>query len=238
MPTSLTSKKQLMEDLTEKKVARVIQALTGVRNYRCRYRDISFGHEIDAQGVVEIRGDSAGRVRLNSDSHSPRVETVIAPDYLVRVDHGSKSGYRIDFTRHPFSDFHRYGWLRVDHPFTLLEHGSIAFRAEISEAPGVLVFQGSLGRGLLPRFALSNEVPSVQVTLDAKYGLMRELLIVSGNTPQRFVFTDYVVNHRLRKDIFRLEPPWEVGDMTELYWNQIQAAQGSQDPPAPFFSWN
>lgn len=227
-----------MEDLTERKVASVIQALAGVRNYRCLYRDISFGQEIDSQGVVEIRGDSNGRVRLNSDSRGPRVETVIAPEYLIRVDHGSKTGYRIDFTRHPFSDFHRYGWLRVDHPFTLLEKGTIGFRAEIEEAPGVLVFQGGLGRGLLPRFALANEVPSVQVTLDAKCGLMRELLIVSGNAPQRFVFTDYVVNRRLRRDTFRLEPQWEVGDMTELYWNQIQTAQGSQEPPAPFFSWN
>jgi hypothetical protein len=227
-----------MDDKTQKRVERVLELLARVKSYRCRYYDISFQSDVDARRIVEIRGDSNGRVRLDTIAGRPKVETLITPEMLVRVDRTARTGYRIDFSRHPFSDFHRYGWLCVNRPFSLFDIGTLSFRTEIAEAPQVLVFQGGLSPELLPKRSPENGAPSAQFKIDSRSGLLRELLIVSGGSPQRFLFTDFVVNKRIREADILLDGGNEVGDMTELYWNQIQGAQDGSDPPPPFFSWN
>ncbi|HUX21891.1 MAG TPA: hypothetical protein VMW69_11680 [Spirochaetia bacterium] len=227
-----------MDDQTEKNVQRVLERLLHVRSYRCRYHDLSFQSDIDAQRVVEVYGGADGRVRLNTLNGSPTVETVISQERLIRVDHSNRTGYRIDFTRHPFSDFHRFGWLCVDRPFSLFNSENLVFRAEIGEASPVLLFQGGLNPGLLPGRSRPEDIPSAQFKVDSRTGLLRELLIASRTEPQRFLFTDFVVNKPSKRRDRELEPEWELGDMTELYWNQIQAMQWNDQPPAAFFSWN
>jgi hypothetical protein len=227
-----------MDNQTKIKVQRVLERLLHVRSYRCRYHDLSFHSEVDAQRVIEVRGDAGGRVRLNTLAGDPTVETTISKEQLIRVDHTNRTGYRIDFTRHPFSDFHRFGWLCVDRPFSLFSPESLVFRAEITEASPVLLFQGGLNLGILPGGNRAEDIPTAQFKVDARTGLMRELLIVSRAEPQRFLFTDFVINKRSKNWDAALEPEWELGDVTELYWNQIQATQWNDQPPAAFFSWN
>lgn len=227
-----------MDEATETALKRVFELLTRVRTFHCHYQDLSFHMGIDANRVVEIRGDSTGRMHLRTVCGSPLVETVITESELVRVNHTSQTGYRIDFSRHPFSAFHRYGWLRVDRPFSLFDQNGIRFRAVIDEGSPMLLFQAPLSLSLFAGSSTTKRSPTAQLKLDGKTGLLRELLILSKSGAERFVFTDYLVNKRLGKTPFSLPAGGEVGDMTELYWNQIQLAQVGLDSGAPFFNWN
>jgi len=227
-----------MDDVTEKAVTRVIEQLGHVHTFRCRYQDLSFAPDVNTDRLVEVVGESGGRLHLRTVNGTPDAETVITQRELIRVDHTNKNGYRIDFSRHPFTDFHRYGWLRLDHPFALIDSETLRFRAEIEEPGPTLLFEAKLNSLFFGEWTSSNAPPTAQLKLDSKTGLLRELLILSQGAPQRFVFTNYVVNRRLGRHAFMLVPRWAIGDLTDLYWNQICVAHDGEGPSAPFFSLN
>lgn len=231
-------KKRPMEAETENVVQRVIDLLGHVRNFRCRYQDLSLDPHIDAGRIVEVRGEQGGLLHLRTVSGVPDAETYITDEQLIRVDYTNRNGYRIDFSRHPFTDFHRFGWLRLDRPFALFDPEELRFRGEILESVPTLLFQGELNAAFFGEWSPSSSLPTAQFKLDAKTGLLRELLILSGTSLQRFLFTGYSVNGRFDKRPRAPRPPWEIGDMTDLYWNQICGAKEGSGPSAPFFSLN
>lgn len=227
-----------MEAETESVVQRVIDRLARVKTFRCRYQDLSLDTQIDADRIIEILGIQGGLLHLRTLSGEPEAETYITTEELIRVDYTNHNGYRIDFSRHPFTDFHRFGWLRLDRPFALFDPQEIRFRAEIREPVPTLLFQGELNAAYFGGRMPSGSLPIAQFKIDARTGLLRELLILSGANPQRFVFTGYTVNRPFERRHPTPTPPWSVGDMTDLYWNQICGARDGAGPPAPFFSLN
>lgn len=227
-----------MDAETERTIAGILESLSKVRSYRCRYQDLSFHPDVETRRVVRMWGDLNGRVRLSTMSGRPEVHTIITRERLLRVDCTNRTGYRIDFSRYPFSDFHRYGWLRLDRPFSLFDQDDLRFRGEVSEPIPTLLFQAGLNPLLFAGKSRSKSLPEAQFKLDSRTGLLRELLIFSLPHPQRFAFTSYVINRRLDRRAFDLEPEWEIGDMTELYWNQIALASESPEFASPFFNWN
>lgn len=227
-----------MDAETQRTIARTLESLTKVRSYRCRYQDLSFHPDIETQRVVQVWGDQNGRVRLSTIAGQPEVHTIITRQQLLRVDCTNRSGYRVDFSRHPFSHFHRYGWLRLDRPFALFDQDDLRFRGEVSEPGPTLLFQAGLNPLLFAGNSRTRPLPQAQFKLDSHTGLLRELFIFSLPNPQRFAFTSYVINRRLNRRAFVLDPPWEIGDMTELYWDQIALASENHGLTPPFFSWN
>lgn len=227
-----------MDGATEKAVTRVIELLGGVRTFRCNYQDLSVPSETHADRLVEIKGNRDGVLHLRTVNGAPEVETLITRDRLVRVDYTSRNGYRIDFSRYPFTDFHRYGWLRLDHPFALIDSETLRFRTEIGETASSLLFEANLSPSYFGEWSPSKTPPTAQIRLDSKSGLLRELLVLSNDTAQRFIFTSYAVNRRFDKHEFSLDPKWAVGDITDFYWSQICVAHEGTDPSAPFFSLN
>lgn len=225
-----------MEAETENAVQRVADLLGRVKNFRCRYQDLSIDPQIDAKQVVEIRGVRGGVLHLQTLSGAPDAETYISSEELIRVDYTNQNGYRIDFSRHPFTDFHRFGWLRLDRPFALFDPQEIRFRAEIREPFPTLLFQGELNASFFGERPWPGSLPTAQFKLDARTGLLRELLILSGTNPQRFAFTGYSVNRPFEKRPPAPKPPWSVGDMTDFYWNQICGARDG--PSTALFSLN